>query len=123
VSIPTKSRTRSIKDVHFTDEHVWIYGTVKSLADKHVEIEDGTGTMAMDLAEANKEAGTEATVVRGKLAPGAFVRVIGDVISKTNKKFTFTPVIIQNLDELGIDKELFSRIRSLEQKIAGDKQS
>ncbi len=109
--------------MQFTDAHVWIYGTVKAVSGKHIEIEDGTGSMDMDLAEVNKEMGTQATVVRGKLTPGAFVRVIGDVISKTNKKFTFAPVIIQNLDELGIDKDLFSRIRSLEQKIAGDKQS
>jgi hypothetical protein len=108
--------------VAFTDGHVWIHGNVKSFEGDRVEIDDGTGTLAMDiLRDGNADEGTSPTVVQGNLAPGVMVRVIGDVAAKTNKDFTFTPLIIQNLDELGVDKALFSKIRSLEQQIAGDK--
>ena len=106
----------------FTDGHVWIHGNVKSFEGDRVEIDDGTGTLAMDiLRDGNTDEGTSPTVVQGNLVPGVMVRVIGNVVAKTNKDFTFTPLIIQNLEELGVDKALFSKIRSLEQQIAGDK--
>ena len=122
MSSPTKSKTKAIKDVVFTDGHVWIHGIVKTFKDDRVEIDDGTGKLAMDIVrDANAEEGTVPTVVKGDLAPGAMVRVIGEVVATTSKGFTFTPVIIQNLDELHVDKGLFSKVRSLEQKIAGDR--
>jgi hypothetical protein len=120
MSTRPKSRTKAIKDVSFTDGH--IHGNVKKFQGDRVEIDDGTGTLAMDIVrDGNVEEGTSPTVVQGNLAPGVTVRVIGEVAATTSKGFTFTPLIIQNLDELGVDKALFSKIRSLEQKIAGDK--
>jgi len=121
VSAQSKSRTRAIKDVKFTDGHVWIYGTVQSIDGDHVEIDDGTGTIAFDMVvEGNSKSKNEdvlaPTVVKGDITEGAYIRVIGDVVADTSKNFTLVPKIIQNLNDLGIDKELFSRIRSLEDK-------
>ncbi len=122
MSSPAKSKIKAIKDVTFTDGHLWIHGNVKKFEGDHVEIDDGTGTLAMDIVrDGNADEGISQTVVQGNLAPGVMVRVIGDVAAKTNKDFTFTPAIIQNLDELRVDKTLFGKIRNLEQKIAGDK--
>jgi hypothetical protein len=122
VSSPAKSKHKSIKDVSFTDGHVWIHGNVKSFEGDRVEIEDGTGTLAMDISrDGNADEGTSPTVVQGNLAPGAMLRVIGDVVADTRGGFTFSPAVIQNLDELGVDKALFLKIRLLEQQIAGDK--
>ncbi len=122
MNVPTKSKIKSIKDVDFTDGHIWIHGTVKKVDGKHVEIDDGTGTLAFDMVLELNSTESEPTVVKGKLAAGAFVRVIGDVEAHTNKSFTFTPVIVQNLDELGVDKGLFTRVRAIEKKFGGDKQ-
>ena len=121
MSAQSKSRTRAIKDVKFTDGHVWIYGTVQSIDGDHVEIDDGTGTIAFDMVvEGNSKSKNEdvlaPTVVKGDITEGAYIRVIGDVVADTSKNFTLVPKIIQNLNDLGIDKELFSRIRSLEDK-------
>jgi hypothetical protein len=121
VSTQIKSRTRAIKDVKFTDGHVWFYGTVQENDGSHLVIDDGTGTMPLDLVLESKKKNKDeeipvATVVKGDISPGAFVRVIGDVIPDTTRNFTIFPTIIQNLDELGVDKEILSRIRTLEEK-------
>jgi len=121
MSTQIKSKTRAIKDVKFTDGHVWIHGTVQVIDGDHLEIDDGTGTMAFNMVTESESKGTDEevavpTVVKGEIVPGAFVRVIGDVIADTTRNFTIVPRIIQNLDDLGIDKELFARIRSLEEK-------
>ncbi len=122
MSSPAKSNNKSIKDVSLTAGHVWIHGNVKKFEGDRVEIEDGTGTLAMDiLRSGNDDEGTSPTVIQGNLAPGAMLRVIGDVVADISGGFTLSPMIIQNLDELGVDKALFSKIRSLEQQIAGDK--
>ncbi|HME55480.1 MAG TPA: hypothetical protein VKM55_24965 [Candidatus Lokiarchaeia archaeon] len=125
MSTQIKSRTRAIKDMKFTDGHVWFYGTVQENDGDHLVIDDGTGTMPLDLvAESTKKNKDEEipaqTVVKGDISPGAFVRVIGDVVPDTKRNFTIVPTIIQNLDELGVDKDLLSRIQALEEKYGDD---
>ena len=107
--------------MQFTDEHVWIYGTVKKMDGNRLEIDDGTGTMVVDIQITGNDGESKPTVIKGKISAGAFVRVIGNVVTQTNKKFKLTSSIIQNLDELGVDTDLFTKIRSIEQKFAGDK--
>jgi len=122
VSSPAKSTRKAIKDVVFTDKHVWIHGNVKSFEGDRLEIDDGTGILPMDIVrDGNAEAGTSPTVVQGSLAPGALVRLVGNVVANTDGTFSVVPLVIQNLDELGVDKALFLKILSLEQQIAGEK--
>ncbi len=121
MSTQPKSKTRAIKNVKFSDGHVWIYGTVQSIDGDHVEIDDGTGTMAFDIVteatgKDKDDNVLQQTIVKGNIVAGAFIRVIGDAVPDTSKNFTFVPTIIQNLNDMGIDKELFSRIRALEDK-------
>ncbi|NMC04149.1 MAG: hypothetical protein GYA24_03000 [Candidatus Lokiarchaeota archaeon] len=121
MSSPPRSKSKYIKNIVFTDGHVWIHGTVKRFEGDRVEVDDGTGVLSLDIRrDGNADDGTMPTVVQGTLTPGVMVRVIGDVVANTDKTFTFTPSIIQNLDELGVDKVLFEKIRSLEHKLAGD---
>ncbi|MBN2153718.1 MAG: hypothetical protein JW839_19835 [Candidatus Lokiarchaeota archaeon] len=112
---------KAIKDVAFTDKHVWIHGSVKQFEGDRLEVDDGTGTLAVDIVrDGNADEGTSPTIVRGSLSPGATVRLVGDVAANTDRTFTLVPLVIQNLDELGMDKALFAKIRSLERQIAGD---
>ncbi|MEX2683955.1 MAG: hypothetical protein Q6373_020460 [Candidatus Sigynarchaeota archaeon] len=122
MSIPAKSTRKAIKDVVFTDKHVWIHGNVKSFEGDRLEIDDGTGVLAMDIVrDGSAEDGSPATIVQGSLAPGALVRLVGNVVPKTDRTFSVVPLVIQNLDELGVDRALFLKILSLEQQIAGEK--
>ncbi len=113
---------RNIKDIEFTDERAWIYATVRQVTRDYAIIEDGTGNMRVDLAPQDVEGAEGATVpctIKGKLVEGAFVRVIGNVLSTTSKEFTIQPLVIQNLDELGVDKTLLEKVRALEKQLGG----
>ena len=110
---------RNIKDIEFRDERAWIYATVRQLTRDYAIIDDGTGTLRVDIAPQDVEGaeGPTPCAIKGKLTEGAFVRVIGNVLSTTSKEFTIQPVVIQNLDELGVDKKLLERVRAIEKKI------
>jgi hypothetical protein len=125
---PPKSKKIFINELQFTDEHVWIAGIVTSHGEDAINIDDGTGSIQIPLsgdpdapAEDEYEApAKKGVVIKGSLVEGAFVRVIGDIVSRTDKTFSIVPLIIQNLDELGVNRDQFNKLRSLEQNIIGD---
>ena len=119
MSFSNFSRRRFIGDLQFTDQRVWIHGTIKKLFNDHLIISDDTGEIKVNLD--NNELGNgQEPVIPGELKAGSHVRIIGEVMPNIDRTFTIRPIIIQDLDKMGVDEELYTRLRKLEDKFEGD---
>ncbi|MHA1684175.1 MAG: hypothetical protein ACTSUE_24775 [Promethearchaeota archaeon] len=118
MSNSNSSTWRQIKDIQYSDEHVWIHGKITESTPEYIVIDDGTGTLRVDM-HADAELG-EKCHVRGKIPVGANVRVIGDIFTRTDKSFSVKPVVIVNIDDLGVNMDLLVKVQQLENTYLDD---
>lgn len=118
MSLPTTTRVRAIKDLAFTDDHVWIHGKVTRMGTGGIDVDDGTGTLHVELGTG--EDGGNACAMKGAIQPGALVRVIGDIITSTTKQFSVKATVIQDIGSMGATLEQLEKMHRLEETIKGE---
>ncbi|MHA1793585.1 MAG: OB-fold nucleic acid binding domain-containing protein [Promethearchaeota archaeon] len=109
------TKTRYIKDITAQDDKIWIYGKITSISSSYLIMDDGTGTLQINLDDSENV--EEKHFDLKTLSKGKIIRIYGQVMSRETNTIHINPIIIQNLTEMNLNQELLERIRKLEDNI------